>query len=136
MGLAGNVGLLYFAMAFFMWLGGVAEDDSVMQTAGLSGIDSFVTVQDGGMIAENDTLSLLLMNQSAGTGATSGSFIQSESGIDIISSMVSGGFNFITGPLSFLISAGMPREVVVGFGGILLISGVFGLAGFFRGKDL
>lgn len=136
MALAGSVGMLYFCMCVFLWIGGLASEDSVMTTTGLAGFDTFVDVQEGGMIAENDTLALLLMNQSSGTGATSGTFIQSESGIDLVSNMLSGGFNFISGPMSFLVSAGMPKEVVVAFGGVLLVAGIFGVAGFFRGTPL
>lgn len=136
MALAGNVGILYFCMCVFLWVGGLATEDSVMTTTGLAGVGSLVSVQDGDMVAENDTLALLLLNQSAGTGATSGTFIQSESGVGLVTNMVSGGFNFISGPLTFLVSAGMPKVVVVAFGGVLFIAGIFGVAGFLRGKDL
>ncbi len=129
-----NISLLYFSMAVFLWLGGLNNADGGAVAAGSAGVGEFLTIGENGTFSPNATIGLIVLNGTQ-SGVQSGSFIQTPDGWQMVKAGVSSLTNFITGPFSFLIDAGMPAPVVVAFGGGLFVLGLVSIIEFIRGKD-
>jgi len=126
--------ILYFVMGTFLWFGGLAKGDTAMQAQGLSTGAGWLSYANGS-VNTNDSIGIGIMGQNS-SSVRSSSFLM---GFDIISLIWNGMvmiYSIGTAPLTFLISTGLPSELVYLLGGVLFIMFITGILEFWKGNEL